>query len=392
MRRPIDGFWVNRRADLCAGGPQSPTDQSVAANTLRRFGFVQKPTGTAPENRLAPTSASVTSGGPANVLDLIQNPVATARPMGVPPAALANEKPSSTKSSAPTSTRRKRMPTPSSLKEEASTIDEPASIEDGPTEAWVDPVDRRNRRRWFSITVAFALAIVLISLLAYIAHLRNETTSTETVSISNELRFAAFVDRASTLDPPRIHVQLFPVEDTFLNQTDAEKLGTIETFIVDAGLLTDASMPKLASMPNLGHVRLRFSPITDQGLKSLSESASIWLLNLPHARCTSEGVAHLSAMPRLRSLRLGSPQLSGDVARAIADIQTLRTVHLIGVPITDDGLRRIAAMPQLESLYLDDSAVTDAGWRWLFENHGHLHVHINQTHHDNDPHQHSHRE
>ena len=284
------------------------------------------------------------------------------------------------------------MSTTSSPAADDAPADEPASaIDDGPTEVWVDPVDRRNRRRWFSITLAFALAIILISLLAYIAHLRGEAPSTETISISNELRFAAFVDRAAKIDPPRIHVQLFPVDDSFLIQTDAEKLANVETFITDAGLLTDESMEKLAAMPKLGHLRLRYSPITDEGLRALSKSSSIWLLNLPHARCTSEGVAHLKSMPRLRSLRLGSPQLSGDVARAIANIKTLRTIHLIGVPITDDGLRRIAAMPQLESLYLDDSAVTDVGWRWLFENHGHLHVHINQSHHDNDPHRHSHR-
>ena len=80
------------------------------------------------------------------------------------------------------------------------------------------------------------------------------------------------------------------------------------------------------------------------------------------------------------------------MANALTQIRSLRGIHLIGVPITDEGLKKIAAMPYLESLYLDDSAVTEAGWAWLFREHPHLHVHIDQYHHDRDPKAHDHRD
>jgi hypothetical protein len=82
--------------------------------------------------------------------------------------------------------------------------------------------------------------------------------------------------------------------------------------------------------------------------------------------------------------------LGNEVTREIATLPSLRVIHLIGVPVTDEGLKTLAEMPYLESLYLDDCAVTEAGWDWLFREHPHLHVHVNQAHHDRDPKRHEH--
>ena len=124
-------------------------------------------------------------------------------------------------------------------------------------------------------------------------------------------------------------------------------------------------------------------------------------LNLPHADCTSEGIAALAKLKRLRQLRIGSSRLGNEVSREIARIKSLRGIHLIGVGLTDDGLKVLTGIPErpekelglpnLESLYLDDSAVTSAGWEWLFKTHPQLHVHVDQQHHDRDPKAHAHR-
>jgi hypothetical protein len=53
-------------------------------------------------------------------------------------------------------------------------------------------------------------------------------------------------------------------------------------------------------------------------------------------------------------------------------------------------LKTLAAMKQLESLYLDDCAVTEAGWNWLFREHPDLHIHVDQNHLDRDPSAHKH--
>ena len=168
------------------------------------------------------------------------------------------------------------------------------------------------------------------------------------------------------------------------------ELKSLETLIIDEGIVTDETIDLIAKLPELRQLRLRLSPIGDAGFQELSGCEALWFLNLPHAECTSEGVASLKSLTKLRQLRLGSKNLDNQVANALTQIRSLRGIHLIGVPITDEGLKKIAVMPYLESLYLDDSAVTEAGWAWLFREHPHLHVHIDQYHHDRDPKAHDH--
>ncbi len=166
----------------------------------------------------------------------------------------------------------------------------------------------------------------------------------------------------------------------------------LETVIFDKGTLTDRSMSVLAALPNLQHIRLRLSRITDEGLKELAKCRSLWYINLPHSNCTSKGIAELAAIPQLRQLRIASPQLGNSVAKELAKLKTLRGIHLIDVPITNEGLEQIVSLPILESLYLDNSEVDEKGWRWLYSEHPELHVHVDQAHLDYDPKAHPHHD
>jgi hypothetical protein len=112
------------------------------------------------------------------------------------------------------------------------------------------------------------------------------------------------------------------------------------------------------------------------------------LLNLPICKVTPKAIEELGDMAALRQLRLGIKSGDNRHGRAVATLSRLRSVHLIGVSVTDEGLRPLSQMPQLESLYLDDTAVTDTGWTWLFKENPQLHVHVNQKHHDRDPQKH----
>ncbi len=189
-------------------------------------------------------------------------------------------------------------------------------------------------------------------------------------------------------DQSRLHIEGFPVDESMVTQIG--ELESLETLIIDQGIVTDETIDVIAKLPKLRQLRLRLSPIGDAGFQELSNCEALWFLNLPHATCTPDGVASLKSLTKLRQLRLGSKNLDNQTANALTQIRSLRGIHLIGVPITDEGLKKIAAMPYLESLYLDDSAVTEAGWAWLFREYPHLHVHIDQYHHDRDPKAHDH--
>ncbi len=248
---------------------------------------------------------------------------------------------------------------------------------------------QRRRRKIRHIVLALLLTASFVVTVMWSSGTFDETKSETVLSIAPSVLFEQQCDEIRKDGLNKLHVSEYEVDDAMIESIG--DLETLETLILDRGVVTDTSMATIASLPKLQHLRLRLSPINDEGFKQLSKCESLWYVNLPHAACTAQGVAELAAIPKLRQLRLGSSRLGNEVTREIASIESLRGVHLIGVAVTDEGLKTLAAMPHLESLYMDDSAVTEAGWDWLFREHPHLHVHINQDHHDRDPKAHQHR-
>ena len=178
----------------------------------------------------------------------------------------------------------------------------------------------------------------------------------------------------------------FPVDDAMLTQLAGND--SIRTLCIDAGQVTDDGLDKLIELPNLLHLRLRLSAISDDGLKTIGAMEQLQILNLPQADCTDAGIGHLIALKNLNQLRIGSTRLTNGACEQFARLGSLTSLHTIGIPIQDDGLKRIAAMKNLQSLYIDDSQVTREGWDWLLENRPDLHLHVNQQHLDRDPHRH----
>jgi hypothetical protein len=178
----------------------------------------------------------------------------------------------------------------------------------------------------------------------------------------------------------------FTIDDAMLKKlASIDRLTTIQVKADTVSLDTIATLSKL---PKLEQLHVRGAAINDEMLAELASSSTIWLLNFSNAMVSPTGIEALAKMPTLRQLRLGIKDGDNRHGRAVATLSRLRAVHLIRVAVTDEGLHALAKMPQLESLYLDDSAITDAGWTWLFENNPQLHVHINQKHHDRDPQKH----
>ncbi len=278
--------------------------------------------------------------------------------------------------------------------------DEPASSEsteegddsseeaDEPLE--ISPREKQRRIRRRHMMWAIVLTAVFVTIVVYSSGVLHPRRDQDLLAIAPSVLFENLCTEVAKENGTKLHVADFEVTDSMIPQI--VELKSIDTFIVDQGKLTDRAMIAISALPNLRHLRLRLSPISDEGLETIAQCESLWYLNLPHVDCTPEGVASLAQLPRLRQLRLGSTELGNEVTNSIAKIESLRGIHLIGVAVTDEGLKTLAAMPHLESLYLDDSKVTEAGWMWLFKNYPQLHVHIDQEHHDYDPHAHQHHE
>lgn len=273
-------------------------------------------------------------------------------------------------------------------REGESTVDESLSQGDADTATTRNTrMLARDRRRQTLLFLCFGTTLLVVAGLWWYDYFEMPVIIPEEVDPPG-VRFEKLYQANLESGHPTLHVQGFPIDDSMVSRIG--ELKALETLIIDEGIVTDETIDLIATLPKLRQLRLRLSPISDAGLQELSKCEALWFLNLPHAECTSKGVASLKSLKKLRQIRLGSKNLDNQVANALTQIGSLRGIHLIGVPITDEGLKKIAAMPYLESLYLDDSAVTEAGWAWLFREHPHLHVHIDQYHHDRDPKAHDH--
>ncbi len=242
-------------------------------------------------------------------------------------------------------------------------------------------------RRFLTFTAALLAFLIGMVWMNRLASMKIDLEKSASINRNSE-QFSSTVQLAIQEKWAELEIVDTEIDDSTFNQI--LELPWLETLIVDEGVLTDLSAEKLKSFERLRHLRLRMSPISDEGMMHISQIESLWYLNIPHAQCSEVGVSYLQKLPALRQLRLSSPDLGNAVANEIAAITTLRSLHLIGVPITDQGLRVIATLPNLQSLYLDDSMVSEDGWEWLFEEAPHLHVHVNQKHHDRDVDSHDH--
>ena len=273
-------------------------------------------------------------------------------------------------------------------KDEAS-VDSEGSADAQDSDRNPSPTKRQKRvRRLCYAVIAVGLLTLLVGLL-WASTFFGEKEEEEVLEIAPTVLFETLCKDVVKTDSNKLHVTDFEVTDDMMKSI--ESMEQLDTVILDKGKVSDKALHTLIGLPNLQHLRLRLSPITDEGLQMLAQCETLWYINLPHAECSAKGIESLASLPKLRQLRIGGEGLGNEVALAVARIESLRGVHLIGVKVTDDGLRVLADMPNLESLYLDDSAVTEAGWSWLFKTHPELHVHVNQSHHDRDPHSHNHR-
>jgi len=125
--------------------------------------------------------------------------------------------------------------------------------------------------------------------------------------------------------------------------------------------VTDAELPVLAALTQLQDLDLSSTQVTDAGLPVLAALTQLQDLDLSNTQVTDAGLPVLRALTQLQALYLFNTSVTDAGLSALAVLTQLRDLDLRGTEVTDAGLSALAVLTQLRYLNLRHTEVTDAG-------------------------------
>lgn len=130
--------------------------------------------------------------------------------------------------------------------------------------------------------------------------------------------------------------------------------------------VTDTDLRKLLRFPQLTHLDLSLTRITDQGMQELKSASGIVDLNLRFAESvTDEGLAAIKTWKRLKRLNVHGTKISDTTLDHIAGITTIESLDIGSAMITDVGLERLSSLVNLRELTMGGNELGDAGLQAL---------------------------
>ena len=130
---------------------------------------------------------------------------------------------------------------------------------------------------------------------------------------------------------------------------------------------TDAVLTEhLKALTHLRILDLRYTNVTDAGLKHLEGLTKLTWLDLIDTKVTDAGLEHLKRLTKLRQLWLGATNVTDAGLKHLRGLKNLESLGLDSLPkVTDAGLEHLKGLTNLEKLQLGSTNVTDAGLEHL---------------------------
>ena len=142
--------------------------------------------------------------------------------------------------------------------------------------------------------------------------------------------------------PVHVEIRGEGIDDALLAKHLAGVQSTQFLFI-QSDRVTDATLARLARLPNVDMLHLKCGQISDAGLAHLGSMKQLESLGIDCPRITDAGASHLSGLKSLEVLRLNSPQLTPDGIRRLKGLDRLRYFRSVRDPANDgllEALRR----------------------------------------------------
>ena len=134
----------------------------------------------------------------------------------------------------------------------------------------------------------------------------------------------------------------------------------IEVNLADCKI-TDTDLHHIRFLKDVEVLDLTGTPVTDAGLKELTQCIRLRVLFLPDTKITNAGLAHLATLKGLRRLDLSHTPITDPGLENLAGLIHLERLDLNDTEVSDVGLAGLPKLLSLEHLSLTGTAVTDAG-------------------------------
>lgn len=122
-------------------------------------------------------------------------------------------------------------------------------------------------------------------------------------------------------------------------------------------VVNDDLLTILVDVKGLQALDLRYTAVTDKGLRTVSQLDKLKALLLDGTRISDAGLRHMKSLTNLEELHLNNvPEVSGAGLKSLAGLNKLRYVHAYGTAVTERDVR--ALKRDLPKCVIDISTVT----------------------------------
>lgn len=128
----------------------------------------------------------------------------------------------------------------------------------------------------------------------------------------------------------------------------------------------DQTLEKLAQTVGLRKLNLDNSPVTDAGLRALGPMPDLRDLSLTRSLITEDAVSIIvNQFPNLEHLRLDATAITDKHLDKLSQLTSLERLSLYRTRITDGSCEHLAKITSLRTLSLDQTRITNAGLKAL---------------------------
>ncbi len=126
--------------------------------------------------------------------------------------------------------------------------------------------------------------------------------------------------------------------------------------------VSDGDLTALARQPNLQHLDLSMTRISDLGLLEMKSLRQVESLNLRYAeQIGDEGLAAVKEWKRLRRVDLRGTKVTDTTLAYLGDLPALEAIDVGFAQITDNGLDLLTRLERLRELTIGGNKLTDTG-------------------------------